>query len=202
MFSAKRAYLQALANPPSAIFDNNLVALIRPYDGPDAQQIIQNVNSRHNSTASRGHNSRASVSVSNGHSRMASSSLRAGHLKSLGGGIPEHGVSIPNGALLGYGREPSPTLPNIPSQPTLDSLILSSSSFGEDVILNDPAILAASTEVPVGAGPRIGDPGKRMLGAALGVRHPGLGPRMVGGGGDQTLMKEVQKAMGGLVVSD
>lgn len=54
--------------------------------------------------------------------------------------------------------------------------------------------------------PRIGDPGKRMLGAALGVRHPGLGPRNVSGnegarGADQAL-REVQRAMGGLSVAE
>ena len=124
-------------------------------------------------------------------------------MKSLNGAIPEHAAVPGNGN--GFGREPSPTLPNIPSQPTLNSLI--SSTFGEESILNDPAILAASNENSIGAGPRIGDPGKRMLGAALGMRHPGLGPRTLSGGGsgnagDQALMKEVQKAMGGLVVSD
>jgi hypothetical protein len=66
-----------------------------------------------------------------------------------------------------------------------------------------------------GAGPRIGDPGKRMLGAALGVRHPGLGPRNINGNGagspgsntpqggavDQA-MRDVQKAMGSIVVEN
>lgn len=71
----------------------------------------------------------------------------------------------------------------------------------------DPAILHA--EGP----PRIGDPGKRMLGAALGVRHPGLGPRMMNGGvnvggveggvrGAEQAMREVQRAMGGLTVAE
>ena len=32
----------------------------------------------------------------------------------------------------------------------------------------------------VGSSPRIGHPGKRMLGAVLGVRHPGLGWRVIG----------------------
>jgi hypothetical protein len=52
-----------------------------------------------------------------------------------------------------------------------------------------------------------------MLGAALGVRHPALGPRVLNGNGspgtspaqgngvDQA-MREVQKAMGGLVVAE
>jgi hypothetical protein len=60
--------------------------------------------------------------------------------------------------------------------------------------------------------PRIGNPGKRMLGAALGVRHPALGPRVIsggspgtspsqGGGVDQA-MREVQRAMNGLVMAE
>jgi hypothetical protein len=62
-------------------------------------------------------------------------------------------------------------------------------------------------------GPRIGDPGKRMLGAALGVRHPSLGSKPVNGsgspgtspaqnGGVDHTMREVQRAMGGLVVAE
>jgi len=193
---AKRAYLQVLASPPPAIFDSDSMAVIKPYDGPDAQAIIQNVNSRHNSTASRGHNSRASISAPNGvggHSRMASTSVRNGSSKPLNGSIPEHpagingahpiSISAANGVagLSSYGREPSPTLPSIPSQPTLNSMILSS-TFGDEVILNDPAILAASNDNSGGAGPRIGDPGKRMLNAALGMKHPGMGQRSMSGG--------------------
>ena len=62
-----------------------------------------------------------------------------------------------------------------------------------DPTVNDPAVLAAQ---PDHGAPRIGDPGKRMLGAALGVRHPGLGPRMVGGAGNGI------PAMAGLVASE
>ncbi|KAI5124143.1 hypothetical protein M0805_000954 [Coniferiporia weirii] len=205
---AKRAYLRSLCVPPPSIFDASPVAAIRPYDGPDAQSIIQNVNSRHQSNASRSHNVRASVSLPNGHSRMASTSVRNGHMKHANGIIPEHQVvSISTDGMSLHGREPSPTLPSVPSHPTLSSMISSSSSFGEDAILNDPAILAAGmAEASGGSAPRIGDPGKRMLGAALGVRHPSLGPRNLSGGtaggADQMLMKEVQKAMGGLTVSD
>jgi len=225
---AKRAYLQAISSPPASIFFPGNVestAMIKPYDGPDAQVIIQNVNSRHNSNASRGHNSRASVSVPNGtgaHARVASSSIRNGNSSSpihANGTIAEHPHSPPsaisttlsNGSnLSSLGREPSPTLPSIPAHPTLNSLILSSfGGSGEDAVLNDPAIVASSIDGNSISGPRIGDPGKRMLGAALGVRHPGLGGRSLsggagghsGGGADQAL-KEVQKAMGGLTVSE
>lgn len=126
--------------------------------------------------------------------------------------IPEH--QHPNG------REPSPTLPSLPSHPTLNALI--SSSLGETVagsalsLPSDPAILTTSLHQPQPesvSGPRIGDPGKRMLGAALGVRHPGLGPRLLNGGGhispgpspiqgpDHT-MRDMHRAMGGLVVAE
>jgi len=226
---AKRAYLQALASPPPSIFPSanaDCPAIVRPYDGPDAQAIIQNVNSRHNSSASRSHNSRASVSLANGigaHGRVASSSNGSYNTANRNGnGVVANG-HIANGVtpdapalaplVTNYsgsasssssiGREPSPTLPTIPAQPSLNALISSSSTFGEDVILNDPAILASSADNGAGSGPRIGDPGKRMLGAALGVRHPGLGQRAMamsggmhtGGMVDQAL-KEVQKAIG------
>lgn len=183
------------------------MAEIRPYDGPDAQSIIQNVNSRHMSNASRTHNGRsASMSLPNGHARMASSSIRNGQMKPLNGTIPEHPVvaAISTNGISGGGREPSPTLPSVPSHPTLSSMISSSSSFGEDAILNDPAILATSEQSTVSSSagaPRIGEPGKRMLGAALGMRHPSLGPRNIGNnhsGG----MKDVQAAMSGLTVAE
>ncbi|KAF8079033.1 hypothetical protein FPV67DRAFT_92221 [Lyophyllum atratum] len=212
---AKRAYLQTIASPP-AVFTSSTTgtsATIRPYDGPDAQSIIQTVNSRgqHNANPSRSHNARsASVSVFpttrtiSGSSSSVPPSRNGQHVT-----IPEH--QHPNG------REPSPTLPSLPSHPTLNYLI--NSSLGEAVAgshnspPSDPAILATSLHPDLNGvgGPRIGDPGKRMLGAALGVRHPALGPRVLngspgtspsqGGGVDQA-MREVQKAMGGLVVAE
>ena len=62
----------------------------------------------------------------------------------------------------------------------------------------DPAVLAAQ---PEHGAPRIGDPGKRMLGAALGVRHPGLGPRVINGASGNGVA-DVQRAMSGLVVAE
>lgn len=44
-----------------------------------------------------------------------------------------------------------------------------------------------------------------MLGAALGVRHPGLGPRIVSGSGALSSangIEQMQRAMGGLVVAE
>ena len=86
---------------------------------------------------------------------------------------------------------------------------------------SDPAILAASPHPvelagPAG-GPRIGDPGKRMLGAALGVRHPSLGSRMLNGNNHHSThhsthpsqgsnvdhaLRDVHRAMGGLIVAE
>ena len=93
--------------------------------------------------------------------------------------------------------QPSPTLPNLPSHPTLNALISSSLGEVEDTTALDPAVLAAQ---PEHAAPRIGDPGKRMLGAALGVRHPALGPRVIGGAPNG--VGDIQRAMGGLVVAE
>jgi len=198
---AKRAYLHTVAFPPAILTTSSsgITATIRPYDGPDAQTVIQTVNARgqHNSNPSRGHNNRAaSISVfpsrsanssggSNGHNHFRSGTLS--HVNT-NGSIAEHA----NG-----NREPSPTLPNIPSHPTLNELINSVVSAPNE----DPAILHA--EGP----PRIGDPGKRMLGAALGMRHPSLGARNISGGeggvrGAEQAMREVQRAMGGLAVSE
>ncbi|KAH9929712.1 uncharacterized protein B0H18DRAFT_995856 [Fomitopsis serialis] len=177
---AKRAYLHALAFPPAGFNSPNSTqtTVVKPYDGPDAQEVIKNVNARQHSGNGRGHNVRNSVSHNRG---VSVSTQRAGNNAN---GAPRD-------------REPSPTLPNLPSHPTLNALI--SSSLGSDVTsvdptINDPAVVAA---MPDHGAPRIGDPGKRMLGAALGMRHPSLPPRVVGNG-----MADMQRAMGGLIVAE
>jgi hypothetical protein len=210
--AAKKAYLRTLAYPPSVLTTpEGDVATIKPYDGPDAQTVIQNVNSRgqHNpNNPSRSHNHRSnSISVFP-NQRPASNSI-----SSTAGAAyrPMNGaqnVTIPE--FQPIGREPSPTLPNLPTHPTLNSLI--NSSLGEAVANpappSDPAILATSLKADVAAasgGPRIGDPGKRMVGAALGVRHPALGPRTLNGNGNAVTdqaMRDVQTAMGGLLVQE
>jgi len=197
---AKRAYLNALAFPPSILTDTP-GATIKPYDGPDAQTVIQTVNSRgqHASIPSRGHNMRA-ASISVFPSRSSNSSQNGSSFRNgtqngpLNGTISEHSPHM-----NGNGREPSPTLPTLPSHPSLNDLINSA------VAQDDPAIIHA--EGP----PKIGNPGKRMLGAALGVRHPGLGPRVVHGGngnpgsprdGLDGPLRDVHHAMGGLAVAE
>jgi len=223
---AKRAYLNTIAYPPPILTSSStgVSASIRPYDGPDAQTVIQTVNSRgqHASNPSRTHNPRA-VSMSSfpsAHGRIGSGGNTSA-TNGNGSGFRPNGqhtlnntVSIPSSTQVG-GREPSPTLPSLPSHPTLNSLI--TSSLGEasrDGPPTDPAIVATSMHPEGMGGPRIGDPGKRMLGAALGVRHPGLGPRVLNGGGGSPGtspaqgngmdygMREVQRAMGGLVVAE
>lgn len=199
LLTAKRAYLHTLAFPP-AIFTSStssITAVVKPYDGPDAQAIISTVNARQHSSNGRGHGVRNSVShgrggasVSNPHrnSSAAANANTNGSAEQSSNGSPRD-------------REPSPTLPNLPSHPTLNALI-SSSLSGDvspvDPTSLDPAVIAAQ---PDHGGPRIGDPGKRMLGAALGVRHPGLGPRAVGNGPSNGV-SDLQRAMSGLIVAE
>jgi hypothetical protein len=193
---AKRAYLQTVAFPHAILTSpsTGITATIKPYDGPDAQTIIQTVNSRgqHTSNPSRGHNNRA-ASISVFPARSANNSGNGGNNNfrisqlNINDSIPEHPQVNGN-------REPSPTLPNLPSHPTLNELINSAVSPTHE----DPAILHAE-----GGGPRIGDPGKRMLGAALGVRHPGLGPRIIHGrGGEERALNEVSRGIQQLAVAE
>lgn len=198
-----------LAFPPKVLTSSTGVsATIKPYDGPDAQAVIQTVNSRgqHHSTASRSHHPRAaSVSV------FPSARSTSGpipnptplHRNGLAGAPGTQHVAFPERS---DGREPSPTLPSLPSHPTLDALI-NSSLPNSNILPSDPAIVSSSLQHQpqheVSSGPRIGDPGKRMLGAALGVRHPSLGQRMVSGGASPSNgIEQVQRAMGGLVVAE
>lgn len=206
---AKRAYLHTLAFPPPLFssLSTATTAIIKPYDGPDAQSVIQNVNSRQHTTNGRGHNIRNSVSHARGVS--VSTSLRNPN-NANNNPTSSNNLSLINtmAALNGNPNQgiereqPSPTLPNIPSHPTLNALI--SSSLGSEVgptdqTFQDPAILAAQ---PEHGAPRIGDPGKRMLGAALGVRHPGLPPRVINSPAGSNGMMDVQRGMGGLIVAE
>ncbi|KAG6873826.1 hypothetical protein C0995_010438 [Termitomyces sp. Mi166 len=212
---AKRAYLQTIASPPTILASSTgASATIRPYDGPDAQNIIQNVNSRSQYNNPPRHSVRSASVSAFPPARTVSA---APPTQSIPNRTFQH-IAISEHSPTN-GREPSPTLPSLPTHPTLNYLI--NSSLGEAVTAShnnppaDPAILATSLQSDLnGGGPRIGDPGKRMLGAALGVRHPSLGPRVLNGGSgspgsspsqsgsvDQA-MREVQKAMGGLAVAE
>jgi hypothetical protein len=160
--TAKRAYLGALFSPPPILSSPTAsrAAQIKPYSGPDAQNVIQAVNSRGGNP--RGHRSSVSVSIGVGHG-FGGAHTREGSGKSPYDTTPTQTIPIPSG--LGGNREPSPTLPNLPTHPDLSSLISSSlgGPIGED------------GEAPNGgAAPRIGDPGRRMVAGALGMRHPTL----------------------------
>jgi hypothetical protein len=98
-------------------------------------------------------------------------------------GLPPALASSFSGGANGNGP-PSPSLPDIPSHPTLDSLI--------DATLN-------AGGAP-GNGPRIGDPGKRMLGHALGMRHPSLPTR--NGSNVSPPRNNLPLAMGGLTIAE
>jgi len=214
---AKRAYLNTLAFPPPILTSSftGISATIKPYDGPDAQSVIQTVNSRHNPSLSRSQHARAaSIAVfPNARSTSISGPIpqsnTARNNNQITAASGQH-VTIPENPNNTNGREPSPTLPPLSTHPTLNALI--NSSLGETVAgpaLNDPAIVSTSLHQPQSesvSGPRIGDPGKRMLGAALGVRHPGLGGRMSGqhlsSGADHLMRDNMQRAMGGLVVAE
>ncbi|KAF8579870.1 hypothetical protein K439DRAFT_1637523 [Ramaria rubella] len=221
--TAKRAYLQTLASPPTSFSSptSTKTATIKPYDGSDAQAVIQAVNSRtHGHSGSRGHHSRSSVSSASvngipGLGRKNGASNVALSTSSSLNGL----ASIPDGLALSLPRDPSPTLPNLPSHPTLNALISSSLTPTETSAVTLPPqgssaipIVSPTNENPPmeaqSTPPRIGDPGRRMVGHALGIRHPGLTPRapspsanpIVSGGADQA-MREVQRAMGGLTVT-
>ena len=218
--TAKRAYLNTLAFPPPILTSSctGISATIKPYDGPDAQSVIQTVNSRHNPSLSRSQHARAaSVAVfPNARSTSISGSIPQSNIARNSNQITASGqhVAIPENPSTN-GREPSPTIPPLLAHPTLDALINSSlgGTVAGQATLNDPAIVSTSLHQPLPesslSGPRIGDPGKRMLGAALGVRHPGLGSNRMSNGGGQHLssgadhpMRDMQRAMGGLVVAE
>lgn len=183
---AKRAYLKALAYPPPILTSSStgVKATLIPYNGTEAQSVLAAVQAR------AGHNVNASRSGISQHSgRSQSISTFPAHRPSFSknDSSPQLNVSyeadavIPrsNGNGNGHiGREPSPTLPNLPSHPTLNELINSASSSPQ---IEPPSFLAAATAGNA-AQPRIGDPGKRMVGHALGVRHPSLTSRAMSGG--------------------
>lgn len=193
--AAKRAYLSTLLQPPAQLVSgpsaSNRRIVIKPYDGPDAQTIIQNVNSRTNPTRG-GHATRQSVSVTSGgvplggvHKRGASYASAAGSFGRAGG----LDVAAATAAIANNGREPSPTLPNLPTHPSLNALISSS--------LND---LTPPGEVPedgshggTGLPPKVGDPARRMVGHALGIRHPGIARA-------DSAVKELEKGMAGVAI--
>lgn len=88
-FTAKRAYLALLLNPPPSL---PYPALIRPYEGPDSAAIIHSVNAR-----SHGHGHRSSFSNQNGQNPARASFSQTGGQPFNGfanlGPTPRHGRS-------------------------------------------------------------------------------------------------------------
>lgn len=188
-----------MAFPPAAFASPNStqIATIKPYDGPDAQNVIQNVNARQHNNG-RGHNSRGSVAHGRGISVSTSFRTNRDNNASANAAVNGNANAAEPTRVSPQGRDqPSPTLPDLPSHPTLNSLISSSLTGVADPTASDPAVVVAQ---PEHGAPRIGDPGKRMLGAALGVRHPSLPPRTVGGAANG--IGDVTRAMNGLVVAE
>jgi len=158
--AAKKAYLQTLVNPPPQFMSptSDKAVHLRPYDGPDAQNVIAAVNSR-----ASGHRARASISASSGNVMaglvQVGGSASAVNLPSLpsnstststanntaAGVVGSHtrtgsrsgpwkkplnidpaAAAVQLSSASPLAREPSPSLPNLPSHPTLGSLISSS----------------------------------------------------------------------------
>ncbi|KAG8741662.1 hypothetical protein FRC10_002591 [Ceratobasidium sp. 414] len=212
---AKKAYLNTLLSPPAALLSptSTTRVQIKPYDGPEAQNIIQAVQSRTHG----GHGHSPSVAYGKGHAPRASFS--GGAMGSFGVGIVSpaprpNNATGPGPSTGSLGRSSgasmwstakngtssgSPTLPNLPSHPTLGALITSASPQ------LSPGEVAEEGSGGEGerSGPRIGEPGKRMVAAGLGVRRPsasaGTGKGAVSA--DKAL-SEVQKAMGGVSIAE
>jgi len=210
---AKRAYLQALFSPHPVlnISSSSQGTKIRPYAGADTQDIIKAVNTRGNGH-NRGHSTRASISVGGGiagaHARMGSVAQQRGAAHEAVGmnvsGVGQY-VSLPSSNSapqnLAY-REPSPTLPNLPTHPTLNSLISSSLSSDHLVGLagGEGAGMGSGSSSAAGA-PRIGDPGRRMVAHSLGMKHPALS-RSLSGDGLNARMKDIQKETQAMAITE
>ncbi|KAG9013795.1 hypothetical protein FRB94_000775 [Tulasnella sp. JGI-2019a] len=191
--TAKRAYLSTILDPPAQLISTTgdfKKTLIKPYDGPDAQAIIANVNARTNNPRA-GHAARqSSVSVpqpGNGVHKRGPSHV----VGSLGRAVGLD-VAAANGLANGGGaREPSPTLPSLPKMDTLNSLI-SSGLHG----LTPPGEISetASLISPPKERQSVGDPARRMVGHALGIPYKNQ-PKNEGG------VKDVERSMGGLAIT-
>lgn len=116
-------------------------------------------------------------------------------------------IHAPNGAANSDGG--SPTIPNLPVQPTLNSMISSSLPDVADAAVKDSSANIEPTgdfmtpirNVPAGATestpPRMGDSARRMVGAALGLKHPTLSSRR-----SVEPSGSLNKAMGGMVIAE
>lgn len=141
-------------------------------------------------------------------------STSVGSLASMAG-IPEASPVAMTGTptlispLNTIARDHSPTLPNVPAHPTLTSLINLSLPINADsgdgfvstqppTATNDPSGVSSETH---GTPPRIGDPGRRMVGHALGIRHPSLNNNRSPSSPSATV-EQVQQNLAGLTVQE
>jgi len=190
--TAKRAYLSTLLDPPAQLVATTgdfKKTLIKPYDGTDAQAIISNVNSRVNNP--RGHNTKQSVSIPPGGNGNGVHKRAASHANGSFGRAAGLDVAAANGLPNDGAREPSPTLPSIPSHPTLNSLISSGLNHltptGEQSEAASLMTQSATGSVP----PKVGDPARRMVGHALGIPFKK----------NENGLKDVEMSMGGLAIT-
>lgn len=106
--------------------------------------------------------------------------------------IEENTRSPSSGLPSEHATSPGPSPSTLSKRASVDSLVkafsdmgVSSSSEGSapgDGLRTPPEQGATSSPSSTkGTPPRIGNPGKRMLGHALGIRHPGLPPRVIAG---------------------
>ncbi|CAE6390624.1 unnamed protein product [Rhizoctonia solani] len=215
--TTKKAYLNTLLSPPAALLSptSTTRVQIKPYDGPEAQTIIQAVQQRAHghghsgSVAYKGHASRASFSGGAMGSFGAGTSVPRPN-NAPGPGLNTGSLGRSSGASMwstsgakgNATGSASPTLPNLPSHPTLNSLI---SSASPQLSSGELAEEGGSGGEGERGGPRIGEPGKRMVAAGLGVRRPsasaGSGVNKGSGGADKAL-SEIQKALGGVSIAE
>ncbi|PVF97961.1 hypothetical protein CPB86DRAFT_759308 [Serendipita vermifera] len=110
-------------------------------------------------------------------------------------GVTKSDTERPGGPWLSREPSPTPSLPGMTTRPSLNSLIAGvdklslhnrsgsntdQEAYSDGERHSDGGYRRAS-EQKVSTPPRIGNPGKRMLGHALGIRHPSLPPRVIAG---------------------
>jgi len=193
--TAKRAYLSTILDPPAQLISTTgdfKKTLIKPYDGPDAQAIIANVNARTNNPRA-GHATRqSSVSVPQPGNGNGIHKRGPSHAPGSLGRTAGLDVAAANGLANGNGvREPSPTLPSLPKMDTLNSLISSGLRS-----LTPPGEVGETASLMTTQKERqtVGDPARRMVGHALGI--PFRGPTKNEGG-----VKDVERSMSGLAIT-
>ena len=104
---------------------------------------------------------------------------------------PKSDTERPGGSWLSREPSPTPSLPSLHEKASIKSLVdgvgnlsVQNQASNDEMVLSDSErSLSNGVQTPPEgrAPPRIGNPGRRMLGAALGIRHPSLPPRAISG---------------------